>query len=77
VSEPGYIPADNEARVIINGVELTPAQSMTLRVGLSLADFYCGDDEFGHTMHDLYLKRVQEIFELMKRNRSSHGASHD
>lgn len=55
-----------EPCIIINGVELTPAQAMTVRVGLSLADFYCGDDDFGRQMHNQYLKRAQEVFDIMK-----------
>jgi hypothetical protein len=47
--------AQNEAAVIINGVVLTPGESMTLRVAveslaLYLAEDGLGDDELGREM---------------------------
>jgi hypothetical protein len=58
-------PAHKEACVTINGVELTPAQSMTLRVALSVWDASCGDDKLGKSLQAAYLRRTTEILKVM------------
>jgi hypothetical protein len=57
----------NEPDIIINGVQLTTAQAMTLRVAISgpLIDWDCGDDEHGKFMTAAYTRCAQEIFKLM------------
>lgn len=66
--EPNY---DQEPHVVINGVELTRAQSMTLRVALGsfLMGFndpnYLGNDEHGRAMRMGYLARGGEISKIM------------
>lgn len=56
----------SEARITINGVELTVGQAMTIRCalnsfGASLADGGLGDDEHGNTMTEIYLANIREI----------------
>ena len=55
----------NEADVIINGVRLTEAQAMTLRVAISGFLPACGDDDHGRFMSAAYRKAKLEIFNLM------------
>ncbi len=55
-----------EARVVINGHELSTAESMTLRVAIEhyasdLADHGLGDDKHGKAMTSGYLARIEEI----------------
>ena len=59
-----------EAKVTVNGIELTEAQSMTLRVALeSFALDVQGDglgkDAHGRKMAALYRDRIREIREAM------------
>lgn len=58
-----------EAAITINGVVLTPGQSMTVRVALNsfamdLNADGLGDDDHGKTMTRLYLGRVAEIQQM-------------
>lgn len=62
-----------EPLVSINGVQLTNAQTVALRVAVSnylsdLQDSNLGDDPHGQAVTKLYLARLQEVSELM------HGA---
>lgn len=55
-----------EAMILINGVELTYAQSMTIRVALEnfasgLHADGLGDDPHGKEITQLYLERIGEI----------------
>jgi len=56
----------SEPIIIINGVKLTPAQAMTVRVSINnfvfdLQDSTLGEDEHGKAMSAAYLERVGEI----------------
>lgn len=60
------IPAFKEAVIVMNGVELTEGQSMTIRVALegmamSLADGQLGDDDHGKAMTKSYMRSIDEI----------------
>jgi len=63
-----------EADIVINGVKLTFAQSMTLRVAMSSfrsemsEEDALGNDEHGKFMAEAYAKRSDEIIELIFRN---------
>jgi hypothetical protein len=62
-----------EAKIIVNGVELNSAQSSTLRVALesfsfSLMNEGLGEDEHGLTMVKLYMQRVEEIRKALYKN---------
>ena len=60
-----------EPDITINGVRLTTAEAMTVRVALSAfaMDLKCegslGDDDHGHAMRDGYLAALRDIFALM------------
>lgn len=59
-----------EADIVISGVKLTEAQSMTLRVALNswllwLEENGLGDDENGRALADGYHARGIEILKLM------------
>jgi len=54
-----------EPDITINGVKLTVAQSMTVRVALCGMDWDCGTDAFGKRMAENYRARTQEIFDIM------------
>ncbi len=61
----------NEAHITVNGVPLTMAQSMTLRVALGYFSIGihsdgCGNDEHGKILSELYLKAADEIGQLMR-----------
>jgi len=63
----------NEARIIINGVELTLGQSMTLRVALQsfamdLKENGLGSDEMGKSIAKGYLARISEMNNLIMRD---------
>lgn len=63
----------NEAHVIINGVELTAGQSMTLRVAVTsylmeMTTNGLGDDKTGKEIARGYSKRCQEIIDLILKN---------
>lgn len=66
----------SEASVTINGVKLTDAQSMTLRVALTdfherMADPDClGEDDHGRRMVAAYRKMASEMLSIMA---SFHG----
>jgi hypothetical protein len=60
----------NEPEIAINGVRLTTAQAMTIRVALgsfalSLRSDGLGDDEHGRAMTAAYLHAVGEIHRRM------------
>lgn len=60
----------NEPNIIVNGVTLTLAQSMTVRVALqafatSLRDDGLGDDETGKQMVQGYLAAIRDINRLI------------
>ena len=63
-----------EADIVINGVKLTFAQSMTLRVAMSSfrsemsEEDALGNDGHGKFMAEAYAKRSDEIIELIFRN---------
>lgn len=60
-----------EPNITINGVRLTPAEAMTVRVALGAfaMDLRCegslGDDDHGHAMRDGYLAALRDIIALM------------
>jgi hypothetical protein len=54
-----------EPTIIINGVQLTTAQAMTLRVAISGFNPDCGNDEHWKFMTAAYRARQLEIFKLM------------
>ncbi len=63
----------NEARITINGVELTIGQSMTLRVALQsfamdLRENGLGSDETGKAIAKGYLARISEMNDLIMRD---------
>ena len=63
----------NEARITINGVELTIGQSMTLRVALQsfamdLKENGLGSDETGKSIAKGYLARISEMNNLIMRD---------
>ena len=56
--------------VIINGIELSPAQITTLRVAISsfivdLKNEGLGDDDHGKKITALYIERAQEIEHIL------------
>lgn len=60
----------SEAKITINGQELTEAQAMTLRAAVTgfmadLAENGLGDDEHGKRMCKAYLQRGNEILFLL------------
>jgi hypothetical protein len=55
-----------EPDIVINGVRLTSAQAMTIRVALSAADWDCGDDTMGKQLSDGYKARAREVFAIMR-----------
>lgn len=63
-----------EAKIVINGVELTDAQAMALRVAISgwLMDLqnpdHLGTDAHGRFMTAAYRQRASEIQSLIFRN---------
>lgn len=66
---------DTEANIVINGVELTNAQSMALRVAVTTFNGdmasdpdRLGTDEHGRTMTKAYRERTAEILSLIFRN---------
>lgn len=54
-----------EPRIVINGVPLTTAQAMLVRVALSGFDPDCGDDEHGRLMTAAYRARLSEVLDLI------------
>lgn len=61
----------NEPHMTINGVELSPAQAMTVRVALfsyamELADGLLGDDEHGASLSKGYTTAINQITALMR-----------
>jgi hypothetical protein len=59
-----------EAKIIVNGVELSLGQSMTLRVALTtfISDMKrdgLGDDETGNAIANGYIDRGEEVLLLM------------
>ncbi len=59
-----------EAKVTINGKELTQGQVMTLRVACNsfssdLAENSLGDDDHGKTMTKLYKERLKELLIML------------
>lgn len=63
------MPTDRESTIVINGVTLTEAQSMTVRVAVQNFSSLCqdglGDDEHGKAMTKGYLKAIREINALL------------
>jgi len=62
-----------EANIIINGVELTFAQSMTVRVAmnsfvLTLKSDGFGRDELGIAIRDNYLRNSAEVLKLIHKD---------
>ncbi len=61
-----------QVSININGTQITPAMSMTIRVALiafatDLQETGIEEDELGKNMTELYLKRVREIFSLINK----------
>jgi hypothetical protein len=54
-----------ELEIIINGVRLSNAQAMAVRVAVSAFDADCGDDELGAAMSKAYSDRLNEVFRIM------------
>ena len=62
-----------EPVITMNGVPLTLAQAMTVRVAIEgfsmdLMNTGLGDDEHGKTMVKLYMQRIEEIRRVMYAN---------
>jgi len=55
----------DEPEIIINGVRLTNAQAMAVRVAISSFDADCGDDEHGKAMSKAYTNRINEVLRIM------------
>jgi hypothetical protein len=55
----------DEPEITINGVPLTNAQAMAVRVAVSSFDPDCGDDEHGLMMTNLYASRINEVLRIM------------
>lgn len=68
-----------EPTITLNGVTLSPAQAMTMRVALQdflmslSAQDALGDDEHGHAMRGGYLARGREINAIMHPTTGSAG----
>jgi len=54
-----------EPDITINGIRLTEAQAMLVRVAVSSFDPDCGDDEHGSLMTKAYTGRMREVFLMM------------
>jgi hypothetical protein len=54
-----------EPEIFVQGVELTPAQAMTVRVCLEVAQFDCGEDQLGKAIQRNYKARAYEVLALM------------
>lgn len=54
-----------EADITVNGVELSFAQSMTLRVALSSFLMCCNDEALGGIGGPLYAARCEEILKII------------
>jgi hypothetical protein len=59
-----------EARILIEGTELTVAQAMTVRVALDafrdrMQNEGLGEDELGRAMSSAYAKRADEVLSLI------------
>jgi hypothetical protein len=64
------MPFPTEANIVINGVTLTHAQAMTVRVAIAslrsdMATHGLGDDEHGKFMAQAYLDRGAEVETLL------------
>lgn len=63
------MPTDRESTIVINGVTLTEAQSMTVRVAVQNFSSFCqdglGDDETGKAIARGYLIAIREINKLL------------
>lgn len=63
-----------EPEVIINGVSLTSAEAMTLRVQVAAGLYYyddpdiLGKDEHGRAMTDFYRRSLEHIQSIMMHN---------
>ena len=55
----------DEPDITINGVQLTSAQSMAVRVAISSFDADCGDDFESKMMAKAYGDRLKEVFRIM------------
>ena len=55
----------NEPNIIINGIQLTTAQAMTVRVALSGCRWDCGDDKHGIALRKAYEARTREVLAIM------------
>lgn len=62
-----------EPEILINGVQLTSAQAMTVRVALSAADWDCGNDDLGKQLSEGYKARAREVFAIMRAGKSGEG----
>lgn len=54
-----------EPDITINGIRLTEAQAMLVRVAVSGFDPDCGDDAHGEYMTKAYTKLRREVFLIM------------
>lgn len=50
-----------EAKIVINGRELTETEAMTVRIALTCMNYDCGDGEHGRHMSQLYKNAVASI----------------
>ena len=55
----------DEPEITINGMRLTNAQAMAVRVAVSSFDADCGDDDHGRAMTKAYTERLNEVFRIM------------
>lgn len=60
----------SEPLITINGIQLTTAQAMTVRVAIeanlsSILEYGLGDDDASKDIADLYIKRSREIQGIM------------
>lgn len=54
-----------EPEITINGVKLSNAQAMAVRVAVSSFDADCGEDAHGLAMSAAYTARLNEVFRIM------------
>jgi hypothetical protein len=66
------IDLQHEAKVVINGQELTEVQSMVLRVALGSFQIYLAQDEgLGETLRKRYDTHADAIYRLMVKGKAN------
>lgn len=54
-----------EATIMVNGVQLTEAQALAVRVALNTFNPDAGDDEHGKALAAAYRERIAEVLNLI------------